>query len=123
MWIKAAESDGSDQDLDPKWNKKKPSRALIATSGNGGVIMEHVGYDIYHIINMYGADLDDCFLSDAPDGLSVWEGKYKSAYSLSGDYELEAVGDFRDLTPAEWGSLMRNEELWDTEAWMEKEEK
>lgn len=96
------------------WDPEKPSRALIASSGlDNGFVMEFVGQDLDTKITCVGTDTMDLGLGDAPEGLSIWEGRY---VFVPHD-DVEPRGVFRDLTYEEWNQLRDHGELWDPQDW------
>lgn len=93
------------------WDREE-SIALIAAKDGKGCILSHDGDGIEADIDSLGVgDLGDHGLDDAPDGLSIWEGRLDAWVSHSPengtDYEAQLEGKFRDLTEREW-FLLRN---------------
>ncbi len=94
------------------------SIALIASNGSHGCIVVHDGAGIEADIEAIGNNsLDHHGLDDAPDGLSIWEGRLTGGRcgEFGEDYETELVGTFRDLTDAEWLLLRETGEPWSYE--------
>lgn len=88
------------------WDKTD-SIALIACDGGGnGCVLAHDGAGIEaDFEHESSAALDNHGLDDAPEGLSIWEGRMDaSKYWTDCGYEYDASleGTFRDLTPEEW---------------------
>jgi hypothetical protein len=102
------------EEPDPKEDSPSPqelSRAVVASSGAGdwGVVLWYEGPDLEREIEEVGQGMktDSLGLFRAPEGISVWEGKY-----LNNDGTLEADGTFRDLTPQEWAKIQGGENPW-----------
>jgi hypothetical protein len=96
----------------------RPSMALIAHAYGEGVLLDYTGTNIEGEVDMIGYALGDLGLDDAPDGLSVWEGRYHYDPGFESDHgppepSSEPVGAFRALTPDEWARLARDGVLWD----------
>lgn len=79
------------------------SWAIIANNnGQGCVLVYGGGASLRHALEESGwYALDDLGLDDAPEGISVWEGRY---VSMGGDDSIEVKPDgrFRSLTASEW---------------------
>ena len=101
------QSDSDEKIPEPNWSI--PSKALIACNNGVGCVLYHTGAHIDAVFNETGTHcLADLGLDDAPDGLSVWEGKLhgRTIQTMDGtEYESELRGTFRDLTTAEWQGL------------------
>lgn len=81
------------------------SIALIASMNGVGVILEEDGGGIEASIEEVGRAIQDNGLDDAPDGLSIWEGRYHTSCLNTPDgidYDAELIGTFRELTDKEW---------------------
>lgn len=96
------------------------SVALIANNCGNGVILACDGPGIEADIEAVGiGHLDDHGLDNAPDGLSIWEGKLTGGQVGNGydgyDYETELVGSFRALTEREWALLRDTGTPWEFE--------
>jgi len=96
---------------------ENPSKAVIANVGGDGVVLWYVGGHLDYEINEAGMGVDLCNLGldDAPEGLSVWEGKYighKHETMDGTEYETECVGEFRDPTEDEWELIRQNVCPW-----------
>lgn len=96
------------------WDKRD-SIALIASSGGTGVILEFDGTGIEGDIETESSRrLDDHGLDNAPDGLSIWEGKLRVTSSrYDEDVDCELVGEFRELSRVEWGLLETSGVPWE----------
>ena len=104
-------------DSDAPYNFEVPSKAVIANNGGNGIVVWYTGdhLDVEINENGMGVHLSDLGLDDAPDGISIWEGNYIGSKHDTPDgweYETECVGEFRDPTPEEWGSIQKNECPW-----------
>lgn len=97
--------------------KAPNSIALIASVGGDGVILEWHGNDIYWEFEGEGCLRTDFHgMDDAPDGLSIWEGKMCCDQGYEDpvpDCSLE--GEYRDLTPEEWKLLQDTGVPWELE--------
>jgi hypothetical protein len=95
---------------------RRDSKGLIACRGGQGVVLQFTGGDIESEILEGGlSELGDLGLDDAPEGLSIWEGRYvyDPRPSLDGDYgDGQPSGKFRPLTPQEWAKLAEGKQLW-----------
>lgn len=100
-----------------------PSRAVVATSDNAaGAVLWWVGAALYYEIAEAGMKtVDDLGLYDAPAGISIWEGTYRTIQCgnpLDGyDYESEPVGAFRSPTDEEWAAIRAGKAPWDEREW------
>ena len=90
------------------------SIALIAARKGHGVILAHDGGGIEADIEAVGLGaLDDHGLDNAPDGLSIWEGRMSGwGPDHNGDYDCELRGTFRPLTDAEWTMFRETGTPW-----------
>ena len=82
------------------------------------MILEHDGAGIEADIESLGrARLDEHGLGDAPDGISIWEGRldsYRCGNPMDGeDWECILEGEFRDLTDQEWELLKLTGVPWE----------
>lgn len=97
------------------WNKTD-SIALIACRGGHGCILDHDGLGIEADVEALGhGSLTDHGLDDAPDGLSIWEGRLHTSESHTPDgheYDSELIGEFRSLTDDEWKLLQTTGTPW-----------
>lgn len=95
------------------------SIALIANNGGTGCVLECDGSGIEASLDDVGKALDDNGLDDAPDGLSIWEGRYvttqHNSIDYGIDYDAELIGTFRDLTEREWALLRETGTPWEFE--------
>jgi len=100
------------------YNFEEPSKAVIANVGGVGVVLWYTGGHLDYEINEsgMGVQLDNLGLDDAPEGLSIWEGKYigtKHETMDGTEYETEVSGEFRDPNDEEWAAIRRNCCPWD----------
>ena len=105
---------------------EKDSRAVCVAGDDpaAGMVLWWDGAWLDREINVVGQglSLENLQLHEAPAGVSIWTGRYvhetfETECGIEHDYE--AVGDFRDLTPAEWLVLMRGENPLDPETEIE----
>lgn len=112
--------------LEPtKYDWDKTNLAVVVQSDHDGIVLWYVGGYISNEIESVGNHLDDLGLDDAPEGISVWEGKY-SYHSSSWEYysegfDSEPHGKFREPTEEEWKAIKRNECPWDPEDWLKQD--
>lgn len=104
--------------------KELPSRAVVAMSDDesSGCVLWWVGSALHYEIKDAGMKtLEDLGLQEAPVGISIWEGQYRSVQcgNPSGgyDYESEPVGAFRAPTDEEWAAIRSGTEPWDEKEW------
>lgn len=91
----------------------KTSLAVVACDGHGnGCILHHVGGHIAFDLSEVGRGLGDIGLDNAPEGISVWEGRHVGSGE---DVTLE--GDFRDPTDAEAAAIAAGECPWNEADW------
>lgn len=93
-----------------------PSKGLIAAEGEG-LVLQYTGSSISWHIGEFSRQLDDLGLGDAPDGLSIWEGEmgsYRHRTADGDDWDFEANGKFRPLTPEELATFAAGNALWGT---------
>jgi hypothetical protein len=122
------DDDGPDDDIGwggyHKSAWKKNSIALIACDGGGhGVVLWTVGPHLAMEMEEGGlTQLCDLGLDDAPQGISVWEGRVRYHRSTSWESghtesEAETEGTFRPPTPAEWLVIAQNQCPWSPADW------
>lgn len=106
----------------PPWSKYKrelKSRLVVACNGGAGCVLYAIGscWAVWHE-GSGSYRLDDNGLDDAPDGISIWEGRMQSwGPDRDGEYDAELRGEFRDLTEEEWRLLAKGEAPWDEKEW------
>jgi hypothetical protein len=109
-------------DEKPPWEKYKKdikSRLVIASNNGTGCVLYAIGscWEVnYEGVGSYC--LVDNGLDDAPDGISIWEGKLETKFSLEGDCDTFLAGEFRELTEEEWKLLAKGEAPWDEKNWL-----
>ena len=97
------------QDTTDGW--ATPSIAIVACHNGQGVVLWYGGGPslAYEIEEAGMRRLDQLYLDDAPDGISVWEGCYittgGNCFGID-DVEVNAEGAFRKPTAREWRSIM-----------------
>jgi len=91
------------------------SIALIAHRGSAGCVLAFDGAGIEYFIECAGFELVDLGLDDAPDGLSIWEGRAEGHWTFERDYDSSLEGTFRSLTPEEWHLYETTGEPWEYE--------
>ena len=87
--------------------------AIIANNNGQGCVLAYGGGATlrYEIEEVGYHALDDLGLDDAPEGISVWEGRYDTTGGIGclGYYddsiETQPIGRFRPLTKEEWSRL------------------
>ncbi len=86
-------------------NTQPLSRALVACHNGQGVVLDYSGDAITSEIEGAGSRLlSDLNLDDAPNGLSVWEGRIRCTHVHTPDcneWESWPEGQFRALTDEE----------------------
>ncbi len=105
-------------EFEPEKRKRKnlssESIALIANNCGTGCVLTYDGKGISYFIETSGSvALDDLGLDDAPEGLSIWEGRVKCYDSYFGDHDEELEGNFRELYYCEWQRLAQTGEPWE----------
>jgi hypothetical protein len=95
---------------------EKDSRAVCVAGDDpdAGMILWWEGAQLDREINEVGQGLtlEGLQLLGAPAGVSIWTGRYvyETFEGENGkEYDYEAVGDFRDLTPVEWLAFAKGE--------------
>lgn len=110
-----------EEDGPPEYDWSKPSLAVVASDGDGrGCVLWTAGPHVQSFLDEIGRGLDDIGLDDAPDGISVWEGKIKTYHYYEGDYDADLTGKFREPSDEEWQSIQRGECPWNDEDWIKK---
>lgn len=104
---------------DPR-NWTKPSLAVIACDGDGnGCVLHTVGPHVTHELDEIGRALGDIGLDDAPEGISIWEGKIKtSGPDHDGEYDAWLDGTFREPTDDEWAAIRAGRCPWSEAGWL-----
>jgi hypothetical protein len=91
-------------------------QALVMSNGKGGGgVLEHNGSMYYDLEESGLHELSDLGLDEAPEGLSVFEGRYTGGGydSYNGDYhDAYLEGDFRELTRQEWDAIIEKKRLF-----------
>lgn len=94
----------------PQYKKGRMSLALVASDGNGGVIViDRVGAALEWEIDEGCIPEHEAF-SDAPAGISLWEGSHDGE---------NLYGTYRDLTPEEFQRYYKEGSLWNNADWFE----
>jgi hypothetical protein len=114
---RVAELDEAEQ----QQRNKVSSIALVANGPKGGAVIEYRGDDISIEMEEPGCDrtLEDLGFDDAPQGLSIWEGKflwvavYTEGYVDPSQGYTMPKGSFRALTTEEWETLRTQGRIWD----------
>jgi hypothetical protein len=104
------------------WDKNSLAVVANSSAGNGGVILWTAGPHLENEIDSIGSvRLDDLGLDDAPEGISIWEGKYigyKTGNPMDGEeWDTEAHGKFRTPTDAEWEAIRADRCPWPDSDW------
>jgi hypothetical protein len=96
-----------------------PSRLVVASNNGTGCVLHAVGSCWAAWYEGSGSfALDANCLDNAPDGISIWEGRMHSwGPDRDGEYDAELRGEFRDLTEGEWKLLKKGEAPWDEKEW------
>lgn len=104
------------------YDPKRPSRAVIANGRWGGAVLFWVGHELMGL-----TALADLGLDDAPEGLSIWEGRYawgsgwNAAMGIDEGGDADPRGAFRALTDAEWSAVRDGCPPWDEHEWLTPE--
>lgn len=117
-FAKVEAGDGWDGYPSSAWGK--PSRAVIASDGNGnGVVLFTVGPHLRMEIEECGlVTLEDLGLDNAPRGLSAWAGKTRYHRDHEGGYVFDgASGKFARLTRDELDSVYLGVCPWSDKDW------
>lgn len=116
----AVATEESEQKID--WSK--PSKAVIANGCQGGSILFCAGPHVQSFIDEAGSShLDDLGLDDAPEGISIWEGKIKTVHYHTPDcneHDSWLDGSYRRPTSEEWAAIQANECPWKSDEWKSK---
>lgn len=108
-----------------KYNREMKSRLVVASNRGQGCVLYAIGscWEAWHE-GSGSYRLEDNGLDDAPDGISIWEGRMLSwGPDRDGEYDAELRGEFRELTAYEWALLSGGEAPWYEEDWLVKDEK
>lgn len=89
-------------------------RAVVANRNGDGVVLWQGGPDYFReFLNDVSWMLSDVGLDDAPDGISIWEGRVVYTHdAYNGDDDAHLNGKFRDPNDAEWAMIRKNESPW-----------
>lgn len=108
-----------DSEIDYDWSK--PSKAVVACSGDVGCVLWTAGPHVDSYISESGSGhLEDIGLDNAPDGISIWEGKIITVHHHTPDmneWDSWLDGTFRPPTDSEWDAIRRGECPWDDAEW------
>ncbi len=112
--------------LNDYYDYDKNSLAVICSRNGRGIILHYVGVYIAHEIEEVCLHfLGDLGLDNAPDGISIWEGKYvwqPGSWEHPSDGDYLPQGKFRQPTEQEWFAIKENRCPWDKKEWLLKEE-
>lgn len=92
-----------------------PSRAVLANNNGKGVVLWCRGTHIEQEIDALDCSLESLGLDNAPEGISIWEGRAHwspGPWEHPEDGDVELVGTFRAPTEKEWEAIRRNECPW-----------
>jgi hypothetical protein len=109
-----------DVDDEREWDPKKPSRGVIACGNDAGCVLYYVGAALANQFEDGLCQLDDLGLDDAPEGISIWEGRgrwNRGPWDCPDDGDYELVGKFRPPTADEWAAIQRGECPWPAADW------
>lgn len=117
--LKQAQPVGGTPDPWGRYDWSKPSRAVVACDGHGnGCVLFTVGAHVNYEMRENGIrSLGDLGLDDAPEGLSIWEGKTKTS-GVGEDIETWLEGEFRGPTPEEDAAIVSGRCPWNEDAWI-----
>ena len=95
-------------------SKKQRILASMNINCKCGIVLEHNGDDIHREIEELTIWLEDLGFNDIPEfGIWIWEGYAKyTVDSKSKQYDLEWIGNWRDLSSNEWNKIIKKEVLW-----------
>jgi len=103
------------------WNTSKLSLAVVACKGEEGIVLAHVGYHTWLILEEYDLDHFDEMGFDKPehDGIWLWEGGLIGGEETrEGGYEdVYLSGKYRELTDEELLLVGRGKRIWNEEDW------
>jgi len=103
-----------------KCKKEMESRLVVACNNGAGCVLYAIGscWEAWYE-GSCSYVLDDNGLDDAPDGISIWEGRMHSwGPDYNGEYDAELRGEFRNLTEKEWNLLAEGHVPWDEKEWL-----
>jgi len=103
-----------------KCKKEMESRLVVACNNGAGCVLYAIGscWEAWYE-GSCSYVLDDNGLDDAPDGISIWEGRMLSwGPDYNGEYDAELRGEFRNLTEKEWKLLAEGCAPWDEKEWL-----
>jgi len=106
-----------------KYKKEMKSRLVVACNNGAGCVLYAIGscWEAWYE-GSCSYRLDDNGLDDAPDGISIWEGRVLSwGPDRDGEYDAELRGEFRDLTEKEWSLLVKGCAPWDEKEWLKND--
>lgn len=114
------------REANPKYRVFAPPCRLVVACMNGhGCVLHWIGEQWEYWRDGCGTEeLAAQGLDDAPDGLSIWEGKIVTwGPDHNGECDAEPRGTFRELTPEEWNLLKAGGPPWDEALWLSSPEK
>lgn len=95
----------------------KGSKAIIASDGEHGVVLQYIGGPLDYWLNEAG--ITDEF-DGVEAGLWVWEGNIVSHVSYMGEHDSEMSGTFRKLDGDEIMNVRDGCDLWDSDDFRKK---
>ena len=103
-------------------NPTMPGMAVIVSDGPDRCYLAHyIGFVLGNMIDVCGDDVT-CLGFDGLDaGIWIWEGTYSTTRDYWGEYDTEAVGDFRKPTDEEFELIKGEESPWDDSDWEVKD--
>ena len=105
-----------EEDIYSLYDFDRDSYAVVASDGTNGIVLSYVGGHMHHEVEAWDSrKIEDLGLTDAPAGISIWEGKYISEIS---EYEATTPkGRFRKPTGEELMEIVAGRCPWQVEDW------
>lgn len=97
-------------------NKTRSIRAVVVSvPGQKDMVLYHDSLFLEEMILGFGNDLEELGLCPAPEGISVWEGKYhwcSNGYEDPEGGDWDPRGSFRSPTEKEWEAIRTHHSPW-----------
>ena len=104
----------------PDWSKD--SLAVLASDGDDGWVLFHVGAHLEQDISDVGSRrLEDLGLT-CPASVWIWKGRMCSSTTYWGEVETWLEGDTRAPTDEEWAAIRAGDCPWNPDDWLLKPE-
>lgn len=97
--------------------KHPPCRALVASDGEHGIVLDYIGPDFDYMVHVDTGAFHHDEWEGTKAGVWIWEGRLQSSTDYFGEHDEWLEGRFRALTADEWDLHRLNDSPWDPADW------